>query len=136
MLLKQLITLNEASSTSSEEFSEVDIWQGHNEVELASADVVVEFYYEPASYTDHPYGSGSAREHHPAELSITSITLKHDTDIVDADGDVVGQLEAGSELTTQPWWQDSFYEYFEEKLQEQLSSGGDDDFDEPDPYYD
>jgi hypothetical protein len=134
MLLQQLIKLTESGGAFSRVFKNVDIWVGHQQAELDTTDVVVEYDYEPASYTDHPYGSTTTREYHPIEIDILSIRLKRDTNILDEDGDIVGMLEAGSDLTTQPWWQESFYDYFINKLKDIISKEND-YFNEPDDYY-
>jgi hypothetical protein len=61
---------------TTEVFKDCDLWMARGGAsDLGEADVEVEFDYTPASFSDHPYGSGTAREHHPSSLDIQSVTL-------------------------------------------------------------
>lgn len=67
--------------------------------------VSVEYELEAASHSDHPYGEGTAREEHSAELVISSIKLTDDEELSNDDGDPSGRtLKADTELMSQSWY--------------------------------
>lgn len=105
-----------------EDFQDLDLWQD-GASGLASADVEVEYEYEGADYTDHPYGSTTAREHHPASCTVYAVKLKKDTPVYDDDGDkVLSTLPAGTDLTKQDWWKQSYTEWLENKIADGIES--------------
>ena len=131
--LQSILSLLESHGGYSEVFKDLDLWLavGSNG-DLDSADVEVHYDYEGPSYTDHPYGSTTAREHHGASVDIISVNLLKDTPRRDEDGDkVIGELKAGTDLMEQPWWKSEWTEWLAEKINEKMSEDGD-DFDEPD----
>lgn len=93
-------TLREAR-TSTIDFSGVDIW---DEAGLGPVDITVEYEYEAASHTDHPYGEGSAREHHPAEINLVSVKTTSAAEQFDENGEVTGTLPVGTDLMKQSFW--------------------------------
>jgi hypothetical protein len=89
MKLSALYVTEARSYVSSETFKDCDIW---DEDGWGSADVKVEYDYEPEDYTDHPYGETTAREHHPATLDILTATLLTDLEQFNEDGNLVMDL--------------------------------------------
>lgn len=90
-----------------ETFTKFGPWAGDGP-DLDVADVEVKFVYTGPSHTDHPYGEGSAREYHPEEVELESVKLVKDTDRFNEDGEVSGQLKAGTDLMDQKWWKGSY----------------------------
>ena len=73
MKLKHIKQLNESSSTYEFVFEE---WDG-NEAEglhIQPFDVLVKYHAEAGGHSDHPYGEGSAREYHPDDVHVISLT--------------------------------------------------------------
>lgn len=131
-LLQELLKLREHTGPS-EPFTDLDIWQSvGSKSDLDSADVDVFYDYEAASHDDHPYGSGTAREHHPAQIQITAVVLAEDADRFDEDGEVIGKLKEGTDLMSQPWWDDKWNDWLAEKIGDKIDKNRDDDFDVPD----
>lgn len=131
-LLKELLALREDNGMS-QTFKDLDIWLGvGSKSNLESADVEVDYDYEPADYTDHPYGMGTAREHHAASVDVMAVRLIKDANEYDEDGDkVVKVLKAGTDLMEQPWWQADWTEWLADKIAEKIGDD-DEDFQEPD----
>lgn len=106
-----------------EHFELLDLWQGRDSdmAGLESADVDVEYEYEPPDYTDHPYGSTYAREHHGGVAHVGAVRLCRDAKIYDDDGDkVIGTLKAGTDLTDQKWWKSSWTDWLSDKITKQV----------------
>jgi hypothetical protein len=77
------------------ELNNIDIWDEHG---LEEADIEVEFDYEAPSYSNHPYGEGTAREDHGAVIGITEIRLLNDVNVRDMDDNVEKVLAKGTDL--------------------------------------
>lgn len=108
---------------TTEVFKDCDLWMARGGAsDLGEADVEVEFDYTPASFSDHPYGSGTAREHHPSSLDIQSVTLVKDANRYDDEGNVIGKLEKGTDLMKQSWWQESWTEWFADQIQDRMEA--------------
>lgn len=135
-LLQELLALREAhNSGHSEVFKDLDYWLDGS-FGLESADVEVFYDYEPADYTDHPYGMGTAREHHPASVEIVAVELLKDSSVYDDDGDkVIDVMKKGTDLLQQTWWKDKWTEHLAEEIHERIDKM-EPDFDEPDDYDD
>jgi hypothetical protein len=104
-------------------------------------DVQVEYEYEGESHTDHPYGSGTAREHHPARLTVGEVKTIRDEPTYDQDGNENGTpLPKGTVISNLEWYKhaDSLHDWIEEKVQSKLADMADENFEEPDrdDYYD
>lgn len=124
----ELMGLRE-SHNQAEDFEDLDLWANDG---LENVDVEVEFDYEGASYTDHPYGMGTAREHHPANIDLISVKLKNDAKLYDKDGNhVIRILKKGTDLMNEEFWKDSDADWFINQLHDKADND-DDDFDEPD----
>lgn len=137
-LLKELLALRERHGAHTEVFDDLDLWQGvGSETNLDSADVEVDYDYSGASHSDHPYGQGTAREHHGASVGIMAVRLIHDTKEYDEDGEkVIGTLKAGTDLMHQPWWKPSWTTWLANKIGENAAEDGDDEPDRDDDRYD
>lgn len=105
-------------SIPSKTFEEIDIWDASG---LQPASVKVFYEYQAASFSDHPYGDTTAREHHPAEISIDKVELLNDTEMLDNDGNtVVKVLVCGTDLMKEPFWTSGFTEYFAGRVFERI----------------
>lgn len=101
-----------------EDFKLADIWENEG---LESLDVRAFYDYEPSDYTDHPYGSTSAREYHGAVINLTSVITLAEGKVYDEDGDqVVRVIPKGSELMNDPIWKESFTAWFEDQIAQSL----------------
>lgn len=111
-------------------FEDCDLWMGKGSTsDLDSADVTVEYDYAGPSHSDHPYGSGTAREYHPSSVDIIAVTLDKDTNLLDDNGDVIGKLPAGTDLTGESWWKAEWSDWFIEKISDQIEDESDEDYD-------
>lgn len=134
MKLSDIKQLAEAKyAPNSEVFKDVDLWLDGT-YGLETTDVEVEFDYEGESYTDHPYGSTTAREYHGAQVDILAVKLIADAKVYDDDGDqVIDTLKKGTDLMTLPWWKESYTEWFENEIHEMAEKNRDnDDYDDYD----
>lgn len=113
-LTQELLKLTESRGLS-RKFSNLDIFQPDG---LESVDVEVKYHYEAASYSDHPYGEGSAREHHPASVELISVKLLSDADIENDQGEVTATLAKGTDLIDQPFWSNEHSDWFIDTLAE------------------
>ncbi len=122
MKLSDLRSLKEdRNSTDTMEFKDCDIWLDvGSKSDLEPADVSVEFEYEPPSHTDHPYGEGSAREYHSSSVEILAVRLVNDTNRISEDGEVIGTLTAGTDITEQPWWNHDWEDWFTTDIREKM----------------
>lgn len=123
MKLSELKSLTESRGYRPESMViyDMDYWTEDGDYGLAAADVEVEYSYEPAHHTDHPYGSTTAREHHPASVEILSVKLLSDATVYDAEGDkIVGELKAGTELTDKDWWKESWLDDIAETVTDKI----------------
>lgn len=78
------------------ELSDVDIW---DRAGLEPVDLEIEFDYEEPSYSNHPYGEGTAREDHPAVIDISAVKLLKDANIYDDNEEkVLRVLAKGTDL--------------------------------------
>ncbi len=112
-----------SSNIGSKDFKSVDIWDGED---WGSANVRVTYEYEPSDYTDHPYGETSAREHHAASVSLSSVVLLEPLEKY-ADGDPTGEvINIGVDLMQHEMWRTEYSEYFEGKLLDELEDGDSD----------
>ena len=125
------------SKANVEVFEECDLWLGKgSQADINVADIDVEYDFTPASHTDHPYGEGTAREYHPAEVNILSVKLRNDVDRTDEDGNVIGKLAKGTDLLDQPWWLDHWSDWLIEEICERVEASSFDDFDDLDDFDD
>ena len=121
MKLSELRMKESRSHHDTMEFAGCDLWLGRgSKSDLDIADVTVEFEYEAPSHTDHPYGEGSAREYHASTVDILAVRLDDDTDRRDDNGDVIGQLKAGTDLTKESWWLPEWDNWFIEKIGDKM----------------
>lgn len=67
-------------------------------------DVEVEFDYEGPSHSDHPYGSGTAREDHPASASVILIKTADAVVQLDENERILKIWPKGTDVTTLPGW--------------------------------
>ncbi len=134
MKLHEIKRLAEAHHYSTEVFKDCNLWLGVGSTsDLDSADVEVEFEYEPSDYTDLPYGSTTARDHHGSNAGIISVKLMKDTNRMDDDGEAIGVLKKGTDLTKEKWWKAEWSEWLADKCREKMDDHDPrDDFDEPD----
>ena len=122
MKLSELRTLKESRPHhDTMKFEGCDLWLGRgSKSDLDTADVTVEFEYEAPSHTDHPYGEGSAREYHASSVDIIAVRLDKDTDRSNEDGEVIGKLKAGTDLTKESWWLSEWDDWFIEKIGDKM----------------
>ena len=64
-------------------------------------DVNVTFNFNPESYSQHIPGDPTTREHHPSNVELTAITLEHDVNLYDIEGQNI--LKTYSEGTSAEW---------------------------------
>lgn len=121
-ILKELLAMREARHNPTQDFEDLDLW--HDGASgLESADVEVEYEYEGASHTDHPYGMGTAREHHLASVEVVAVRLKKDAKVYDDSGDkIVATLRAGTNLVSQGWWKKSYTKWLADKIHDDIDS--------------
>lgn len=132
MKLHEIKRLREARSPDTEVFKNCDLWLSVGSTsDLDEADVEVEYEYEAPDYTDHPYGSTTAREHHGSTSGILSVKLMKDTNRLNDDGEVIGTLPKGTDLMKEKWWKNDWSEWMAEQIREKMDSA-EPDFDEPD----
>jgi len=82
-------------------------------------DVIVEYYGEHSSYSDHPYQNGTAREHHPGSLSIESLKAAEDVIFMDETGKTeIKRFKAGTELKDIPGYSASDEQFFMNKVED------------------
>ena len=79
---------------------DVDIW---DRAGLEPVNVDIDYEFEPSSHSDHPYGEGTAREDHPATVTILKVKLVKDANIYD-DEKVVKVLKSGTDLMKEPFY--------------------------------
>jgi hypothetical protein len=81
----------------------------------------VDYDYDGASFTDHPYGSTSAREEHPAQVSIIAVRNTKDQERYDANGqDVLEIIPRGTDLSKLDWWDDEMSEIVSDAIMAKL----------------
>ena len=78
-------------------------------------DVEVDYDYEPADHSDHPYGDTTAREHHPSSIAINSITSITPIRQLDDDDKVIKEWPKGTDVMSLPGWSKEDLEWFEEQ---------------------
>lgn len=78
--------------------------------------MTVSYWYEGASHSDHPYGEGSAREHHAANWGIDSVKLKSAARHIDENEELIKEYPAGTDVTKMPGWDKKLQAYYEDKL--------------------
>jgi len=84
-------------------------------------DVEIQFYSDSES-SSHPYGEGSATEHHGRSVEIDSLKLKHDLEIFDDEGEhILRTFKAGTHLQKLPGWSNDSLKYFEQYVLEHAS---------------
>jgi len=121
-ILQELLKLREHRGGRTEIFNNLDLWLGiGSQSNLEPADVEVEFDYEAPSYTDHPYSSSTAREHHGAVVEIMSVKLLKDADEYDEDGDKVQVLKKGTDLMSLPWWENTWTHWLEDQIAKRMA---------------
>jgi hypothetical protein len=118
-------------------------------------DISIDFNYDPADFTMHPYGMGYAREDHPAQITdVGPIVLLKDAKFYNEDGEVIGKIAKGTDLnkgatvvddegkviktfTDKELFTDQVNKWLEKDMDENFDDAIDhsDDFDPPD-YYD
>jgi hypothetical protein len=113
MLLKQLIPLGRRK-LHTHRILDLDLWEGGDTCDMGAAAVEVLYDVEAASHSDHPYGEGTAREHHPAEIELHSVRLLDDQV---CNGK---QLHAGTDLMSLPWWEASWSTYLVDTIASEL----------------
>lgn len=104
--------LKESRATSMQ-FDDLDIW---SEVGLSEVNVSVTYEYEASSYSDHPYGEGTAREVHPAEVNLISVKVTDAVEITDEDNKVVEVLPVGTDLMDKDFWKKSDGDWLIDKI--------------------
>ena len=84
-------------------------------------EVEIEYTSDGGSHSDHPYGEGSAREYHGAEIEIKNIALSKDVEQYDDEMEkVVKVWSKGTNIEELPGWniaKDSNMKYFYEKCE-------------------
>lgn len=73
----------------------VDLW---DDIGMPEIDLKIDFEFQPASHSDHPYGEGFVREFHRAGVHITSIRLIEGTTLRDIHEQPIRSLCAGTDL--------------------------------------
>ncbi len=82
-------------------------------------DVVVEYYGEHSSHSDHPYQDGTAREHHPGSFSVISLKSAEDVILMDEEGkNEVKRFKKGTDLKDIPGFNKSDEAFFFNKAEE------------------
>lgn len=84
-------------------------------------DVEIEYYYERASHSDHPYQNSYAREHHPGVCSVEKIMAAQDVVFFDeATGkEELKRFPKGTELKDIPGWDQSIENFFQDATEEE-----------------
>lgn len=113
-------TIKEARGFT-EVFKDLDLWQGvGSKTNMASADVEVEYDYEGPSHSDHPYGEGTAREHHGSTVGILSVKLLQDADEYNDEDEKTGVLKKGTDLLKQSWWDNKWTDWLANQIAERM----------------
>ena len=108
-------------------------------------DVLVEYDYEPPSYTDHEPGNPSFREHHAASISLGDIKLNEKVYALDDDGEKTGkEWDKGFDATKLPGWKKEDEDFIIDELAEMLANQAERDredweadrYDDRNDYYD
>lgn len=135
------------------ELKGVEYWL---ELGFDAANISVEFNYDPADFTMHPYGMGYAREDHAAEITdVGPIVLLKDVGFYNEDGDKIGTIAKGTDLnkgatvvddegkvvktfTEKELFTEQVGKWLDADLYNELEKAIDraDDYDPPDDYYD
>lgn len=90
-----------------------------------------EIDYEPADYTDHPYGSTTAREYHPAVCQLLSAKLLERAELMDDDGNDSGIfIEAGTDMMLHPLWSKRKHDRAEEEINNKMDQEAADNADD------
>lgn len=89
-------------------------------------EVEVIYDYVPASHSDHPYGEGTAREHHASTMDIIDIVTTKEVNQYDEDGvNVIKKWPKGSDVTKFPGWKavEKFnMNHYESQIHDKLSN--------------
>jgi hypothetical protein len=84
-------------------------------------DVLVEYYAEEASHSDHPYGDTTAREDHPAHLEVISLTANEDVLYFDEkDEKELKRFPKGTKLQDLPGWDKGWEYIFHDKALKEI----------------
>ena len=121
MKLHEIKRVHEARNPT-ETFKDLDLWLARNsDSNLDSADVEVEYEHEAPSYSDHPYGEGSARERHGSSTGIISVKLLKDAhERTEGGEEIVKTLPKGTDLMKQSWWKSEWTDWLADKIGEKL----------------
>ena len=93
--------------------------QGTDDVYVEPFDVLVTYEYEDLGYSDHPYGEGTAREHHGSSVVVTSLTSNQEVVLKNNDTDkVVKTYPKGTKVEDIPGWDKDSMEFFQQKAEE------------------
>ena len=118
MKLSALFPLKEASQRDLvTDFKNID-FIGEDEG-LQSFDLEVTYNYTSESYTSHPYGEGSAKEHFPATVQITKLITTSNVVQHDDDGNVIRTWPKGQDVKRLPGWKEIELDWFIDKIVDQ-----------------
>jgi hypothetical protein len=89
--------------------------------------IEAEFEYEGADHTDHPYGSTTAREHHPASYGFVNLKLSSVARQMDPEDDkLVKEWPIGSDVSKMPGWNKKLETRYEEEIPKHVEGMRDD----------
>lgn len=117
-LLQELMALHEAHQDYV--FKDFDAFEPDG-FYVKPFDVKVEVYVEPGSYSDHPYGEGSARENHAPMVAVEHLSANEDVVFYDEETGKEEQkrFKAGTELSKIPGYEKSMKEFFQQWAEEE-----------------
>lgn len=114
MKLTELI--REAHKGHETDFKKID-FIGEDEG-LLPFNVTVTYDYEPASYSKHPYGEGSATEHHSPVVGIVRIVTDSPVEQRDIKDNIIRTWPKGTDVKRLPGWKDDHLKWFEDEIAE------------------
>jgi hypothetical protein len=112
MKLSHLFKLSESEKSSNMDLEIEEL--GDETYEPFTIDAKV--FYEEASFSDHPYGSGTARETHPASYGFDTLKVKTPAKLLNENGDVKQEFAVGFDARKLPGWSKNVEVNLEEKI--------------------
>lgn len=99
-------------------FDKFDHFEGTMTQYIEPFDVLVSYECEDGGYTDHPYGEGSAREHHGFSCEVTSVTADEEVKIFDEDEKLIRTIPKGTDLKDIPGYTKDFEKFFQKAAEQ------------------